>query len=238
MGDNQLSDLLFKLGAVDDPTIPPWALLLIESFRVLITEFKGLHDISKRFSELDDISATCRNTSDLLKADNIRLNHELNELRDRVDDQEQRNRNYCLILHGVDETPNESTDDVVAAVINDNLGINLSVDEIERSHRLGPLNITDNRQNLRSSKKYCRPIIVRFKFICKKIEVFKSKRALKGKQISISENLTKHRYVIYKAAMQKYCMGKVWTNDGRITTKVGERYIIINSMKDLSESNG
>ena len=54
------------------------------------------------------------------------------------------------------------------------------------------------------------------------------KRNLKGKQVSISENLTKRRYEIYKAAMNKYGLGKVWTNEGRITTEVNERYTIIN----------
>ena len=181
---------------------------------------------------MESISATCKNTSDHLKADNTRLNDELIKLRDRVDDQEQRNRNSCLLLHGVEENSDESTDDVAVAIISDNLGISINVDDIERSHRLGPFN-KENKRYLRSNKKACRPIIIRFKSIRKRQEVFKSKRALKGKQLSISENLTKHCCEIYKAAIEKYGMGKVWTNEGRITMKMGERYVTISSMIDL-----
>ena len=53
------------------------------------------------------------------------------------------------------------------------------------------------------------------------------KRNLKVKKVSISENLTKRRYEIYIAAMNKYGLGKVWTNEGRITTKVNDIYIYI-----------
>ena len=133
-------------------------------------------------------------------------------------------------MHGIEESVNESTDDLVLSVINKDLGINIRLDDIERSYRLGPIN---NWRNLRSNKTISRPIIIRFNSFRKRQEVFKRKRNLKGKQVSISENHTKRRYEIYKAAMNKYGLGKVWTNEGRIATKINGRYIIINSMDDL-----
>ena len=232
---NNLNDLLIKLDSLNDPSVPPWALLLIESFKVLIGEFKSLTDVNKRVSVLEDLNATCQNTSNLLKTENERLQKELINLHDRVDDHEQRNRNYCLLVHGVeecDETFKEDTDDIALAVFRDELGIDIGLEDIERSHRLGPFD--KKKRNLRSAKKSSRPIIVRFKSIRKRHEVFKNKRSLKGKPISISENLTKHRYAIYKAALEKFGRNKVWTYEGRVTTKVGEKYIVINSMDDLN----
>ena len=142
-----LNDLFTKLDSVNDPSIPSWALLLFESFKVIITELKVLNDVNKRINLLEDINATSINTTDKLKTENARLNDVLTKLQDRVDDHEQRNRNLCLLMHGVEEGNSENTDDLVVAVINNDLGIDITVHEIERSHRLGPIN---NRRNLRS----------------------------------------------------------------------------------------
>ena len=84
---------------------------------------------------MEDINAICKNTSDLLTAENKRLNDYLIKLHESVDVQEQRNRNLCLLMHGVEENVNESTDDLVLSVINKDLGINIRLDDIERSHR-------------------------------------------------------------------------------------------------------
>ena len=80
---------------------------------------------------------------------------------------------------------------------------------------------------------FYRPIIVRFSNYRTRQNVFSEKRKLKGKSTSISENLTKKRYELYKSAMNKFGKGKVWSSDGRIMTKVNDRYLIISSVKDL-----
>ena len=74
----------------------------------------------------------------------MRLNGDLIKLHGSVDDQEERNRSLCLLMHGVEEDVNESTNDLVFSVINKDLAINIWLDGIERSHRLGPIN---NRRN-------------------------------------------------------------------------------------------
>ena len=99
---------------------------------------------------MEDINVICKNTCDLLTAENKRLDDDLIKLHESVDDQEQRNRNLCLLMHGVEENVNESTDVLVLSAINKDFGINIRLDDIERSHRLGPIN---NRRNLRSNKK-------------------------------------------------------------------------------------
>ena len=59
-------------------------------------------------------------------------------LKARLDDHEQRGRNMCLLVHGVEETDDENTDNVVINIIKCNLEIELLKDDIVRSHRLGP----------------------------------------------------------------------------------------------------
>ena len=111
------------------------------------------------------------------------------KLQDRVDEHEQRNRNLCLLMLDVNEKyrNNENTDDLVVAVIYNVFGINITVNNIERSHRLEALN---NRRNLRSARINRTPIILRINSFCNSQEVFKAKRSWKGKQVSLPENLS------------------------------------------------
>ena len=97
--------------------------------------------------------------------ENKRFNDDSIKLHESVDDKEQRNRNSCLLLHGVEENANDNTDGLVRSVINKDSGINIKLDDIERSHRLGPIK---NRRNLRSTKNISRPIIMRFNYFRKR----------------------------------------------------------------------
>ena len=78
------------------------------------------------------------------------------------------------------------------------------------------------------------PIIIKLSNYRDRRDVFVSKKQLKGKNISISENLTKTRYVLLKAAKLKLGRGNVWSSDGRIMTKMNDRYINITSVDDLN----
>ena len=129
--------------------------------------------LQKESNEFEDINSICKHTFDLLTVENKRLNDDFIKHHESVDDEEQRNRNLCLLMHGVEENADEKTDDLVLSVINKDLG-NMRLDDRERSHRLGPFN---NRQNLRSTKNISRPIIIRFN------SFRKDKRCLKRKAI-------------------------------------------------------
>ena len=69
---------------------------------------------------------------------------------------------------------NENTEDLVVAVIYNVFGINITVNNIERNHRLEALN---NRRNLRSARINRTPIILRINSFCNSQEVFKAKRS-------------------------------------------------------------
>ena len=229
--ENELNTLIESLDAINGENVPQWALLLIKSMKGLITVFSNFNAITQRLEILESNKSIHENTSSLLQADNFKLNERIDKLELKIDDQEQRSRNACLMIHGVKENPNENTDNIALAVINDDLGLeNITIDDIERSHRVGPL--VNQRMTRANSGK--RPIIIRFTSYRKRREVFITKKRLKGKNISITENLTQIRYTLYKAAITKYGIKNVWTIDGRVTTKIDGNIKIINSTNDLA----
>ena len=123
-------------------------------------------------------------------------------------------------------------------IINTNLKVlneTVSKRDIGLSHRLGKFKQKDERQTRSVASKFRppRPIIVRLNSYNLRHEVFKVKRNLKGSRTMITENLTKKRHELLKKAIEKLGKGKVWSNDGRITTKIDNKYIVINDESDL-----
>jgi hypothetical protein len=234
MSSESIDQLLSELNH-DDPTIPAWAALIINGMKVILTELKSMNEtLNNKIEIIESDLAVSINVSSKLELETVRLNGEIVKLQTRVDDNEQRNRNLCLLIHGVVETPQEKTDDIVIDIVNNKIGVDLSVVDIERSHRLG---VPKHQRVLRSSQSRTRPrpIIFRFSSYRKRDEVFRKKKALKGEGISISENLTKSRYLLYQEAIRKLGLGKVWSQEGRIMTKYSDRYIVLTNSKDIDE---
>ena len=61
----------------------------------------------------------------------------INKLVNLVDRQEQYLRHNCLLVHGIVETNDENTDDLILKTINEKLDINNTESEIDRSHSIG-----------------------------------------------------------------------------------------------------
>ena len=202
-------DLMHKLNSVkNDESVPQWALLLIDCF-------KGFMSVV--------------NENQGLKTEIQLLRNDIAELQIRNDDYEQRSRNECLVIHGIPEaTENdarEDTDTLVCDKVNELLGVELSLNDIKRSHRLGVKKSNNNNQRATRSRsspaQICRPIIFRLQSYNKRRDIFTSKKHLKSTGITITENLTRTRYDIYRSAIAKFSKENVWTSDGRIIVKVG-----------------
>ena len=113
----------------------------------------------------------------------------------------------CLLLHGVEEQ--ENTDNIVLNVIKEHLDVELSVKDMDRSHRIG-------KSNSKSKRKL---IIVKFINYNDRREIFNNKRRLKGTGVSISESLTTGRMRQLKIARDQFGFNNVWSIDGRIMYK-------------------
>ena len=110
-------------------------------------------------------------------------------------------------MHGVEEQ--ENTDNVVLNVIKEHLDVELSVKDVDRSHRIG-------KSNSKSKRKL---IIVKFINYNDRREIFNNKRRLKGTGVSISESLTTGRMRQLKIARDQFGFNNVWSIDGRIMYK-------------------
>ena len=138
------------------------------------------------------------------------MSKKIDEITKTADKQEQYSRRNCLLIHGIEEKQDESTDDTVIKVFKDNLGVDVNINEIDRSHRLGKPNENANKH---------RPIIVKFIGYNMRSKVFNKKKLLKGKNMSITESLTPLRMEMLKKAREEYTIQNVWTSDGKIMFK-------------------
>ena len=231
-GTSNFSNYVEEVESIGNITnVPEWAKMLIGCVKNLINEIKSLNTINlEKISKLEDKTNVQDTVSKRLGEENERLRGEIELLKKAVDHNEQVSRSSNLLIHGVPEENNESTDNLCVSIIKDKLEVDVSINEISRSHRLGPPRI---KMNTRNAKPFCRPIIVKFSNIRKRLEVFHSKRKLKGSNISVTENLTQQRYKLYKEAMTKLGKHNVWTSDGRILTKTGNSFFHISSREDL-----
>ena len=214
------NDLLSKLDSVSkDESVPQWAILLIDCFKSFMTVF---------------------NENQMLKDEISELRNDVRTLQVKNDDYEQRNRNECLVIHGIPEPGDgearEDTDVVVCNQVNELLNVDLGVDDLKRSHRLGVKKLQGNTQRTTRStaSKSSRPIIFRLQSFRKRQEIFNSKKQLKGTGITITESLTRTRYDIYRAAVAKFSKENVWTSEGRIMVKLGTQKHSITTNDELS----
>ena len=140
-------------------------------FQGLLSELTIVNKVYAQIDRLESTNAVNKNIVDKLVADNIILKDELSTLRDSVDLQEQRSRNYNLVLQGVPEATNEKPDARVISILNSELQSNLEVKDLQNCHRLG----RKDDKRTRASQPRARPIIFKFKNYTDRILVFKNK---------------------------------------------------------------
>ena len=98
------------------------------------------------------------------------------------------------------------TDEVVIEFSEREMKEKWSANDIDRSHRLGK-KLTGSRP---------RHIIIKFARCNARNVIFRKKKILKGKAVSITENLTKKRITEMKVARETYGFKNVWSQDGKI----------------------
>ena len=122
-----------------------------------------------------------------------------------------------------------NTEKIVTAICKESLNINLSEDDISRSHIIGKPTRRGNIQ-----------IICKLKNWKIKNTVYQSKKKLKNSSVFITEDLTRYRQQIVQELSKAEKSKKVhsfWTNDGRIFAKLSERgnKFMIHSLEDLRD---
>ena len=72
-------------------------------------------------------------------------------LQNKSNEAEQYSRRSCLRVFGVPESREENTDEIMLQLAKEKLGINLRIEDIERSHRIGAPRKDQNNANIRHS---------------------------------------------------------------------------------------
>ena len=232
-------------GLCNDTDVPTWAKVLINIFKDLVVKRQEPDTLvqmnADKISQLEETTKAVKDEMNQMRVENRLLKIKMAALQDELDAAEQYSRRNCLIFHGLPEEQGESTSDTIMNIVHNQLNIpddvvtGVTKHDIDRSHRLGRSNKHASARQTRSATNQApRPIIVKFKGYDSRSVVFKVKRELKGSNIMITENLTKTRYALLKKCIEKLGKGKVWTYDGRITTKLSNNtYTVIDSESDL-----
>lgn len=171
---------------------------------------KHLATMNEKFCELEKKLTEKDEIINELEHNVKELSETVNVLNKQIDKQEQYSRRNCLLIHNVGEQENEDTDQLAIDTINQNMNETITLNDIDRTHRLGPVKNEGNKK---------RPIIVKFSRYYVKNKVFGKKKMLKGKNVSITESLTKTRMGELIKARNEHGFENVWTNDGRILYK-------------------
>ena len=134
----------------------------------------------------------------------------LNDMNERQDDLEQYGRRYSLRLHtDVPEEAGESTDDIILEATK-KIGVNVTLNDISRSHRVG-----------RRAGTKPRPIIFRLVSYRTRRSIYQNRKKLGG-NVFITEDLTARRAHLLFLCRQLRRADKlqyVWSVDGRVLVK-------------------
>ena len=68
---------------------------------------------------------------------NIWKAQRIDKLENSIDQQKQYSRRDCLLVHGIAETNDENTGDLVIKTINEKLDADIAENDMDRSHRIG-----------------------------------------------------------------------------------------------------
>lgn len=203
--------------------------------------------VDKRVSSLED--------------ENRRLQDHVKELRSELesvklsfaattDASEQYSRRNCLKIAGIRESDGEDTDEIVLKIAS-SLNLDLSLADIDRSHRVQPNKRNPTAESSTSaessvpaeSSTHPRDIIVKFVSYRSRNSLFRAKSQLKNNadysKVYINEALTSKRAELFKLARQLVknkasSVISAWTFDGRVHVKYsdGSRRLI-NTKQDL-----
>ncbi len=201
---------------------------LIATFRVhieTIVENVVTSVISKLTSKLDLLEDV--NTK--LCIENSELKAKVNLLELKLDDQEQYSRRNLVRISGIEEHKGENTDDLVLD-LSRKIGSNLTLTELDRTHRVG-----------KPSPNKPRDIIVKFTSYRARQELYLCRKELKDhgfEKTFINEDLTAKRSALLFSARSLTKTGHLlgaWSSDGKILIKDRNSKIIkVNTASDLT----
>ena len=191
--------------------------------------------LSTVLASIDDRLDELKNENVTLKSENEQLKKVNSQLQTSVDSLEQYSRRNSIRITGIAESAKLNTDEVVIDIAK-RANIQLDMNDIDRSHRVGPPRSGVNR-----------PILVKFTSYRPKHKIMKSRKDWYKhdskdpilKSIYVNEDLTKCRAKLFSEARtfvkSKLCK-KAWTWDGKVfVTDLNDTKHRIDTSADLNK---
>ena len=199
-------------------------------------EFEG-----RMFQMEDKISKLCKENNDLNSKVTV-LQNRLNAHDSAINDAEQYTRRWNLRLFNVKDDKNETEKETLqktCEIFNNMLKINVDPNDIECCHRIG-VHVDNRRENTRNNansqngniadgdnqdatakpKTNYRSIIVRFKDRGLRDRILAVRKELKGKDVSLSEDLTQANAKLSRDAFKHKDVFATWTINGKVFAKL------------------
>ena len=169
--------------------------------------------LNQKISEQADQISFLQGMVDSLTTKVNKLEEEAERQCHASDQVEQYSRHSVRIVNDWPEEPNEDTDQKVVDMVNQCLNIPITVNDIDRSHRVGP-----------PSNNRTRPVITKLMSYKTKAKIFKARSKLKfagirARRVHINEDLTKERSSMFQRALKlkhQHFIRDTWTTDGNI----------------------
>lgn len=189
---------------------------LLKSVIGRIEKIEGyLFETQKENDKLKEEIRQLKQEADISKDEKIQLQREceksMKTIEGKLNDLEQYDRRNNVRVTGIKDKERETAEDTIKTVIetlNSEIpGLNLEENDIDVAHRLGKFEQGKKRQ-----------IIVRLKRRMIKYKIMRQKKSLKGKNIYISEDLTKLNQEVFSSVRKKMkdVVSAAWTQDGAI----------------------
>ena len=186
----------------------------------IMNEITGVKsEITEMKTQVNDLSSVSVAVANIEK----KVDENLAKVYARLDSLEGQSRRSNIILHGVQESPQENWEQTEAnfqKVIREKLEIPDDI-RVERCHRLGR-----KRQN------GPRPIIAKLSFFKDKPRIFKQAHKLKGSRVSISEDFTKSVRDVRKKLLPHLKKAKENNRSASLSfdkLRIGDKWFIVNS---------
>ena len=91
-------------------------------------------EIKKKDEKINQLEKTIENLAEKQKS-----------LSSEIDNLEHYSRRNCLVLHGVNESNDENTNEIIIKTFSEELGVEIKEDDLDRSHKLEKLKRKDNQ---------------------------------------------------------------------------------------------
>ena len=186
---------------------------------------REIHDLNVRLD-------TIEKRANELSVENIDLRSQIKLYQNRIDkiqsnhdDLEQYSRSDNLFIHGLpfDQSPEINLQAKVVDVINKNFSrVKISEADISVAHRVGRVPVSTSSSSPPGPITKTQPVVVRFIRRSVRNDVLASRKELKGKRLSITEQLTPARNQLLKKATElvgNQQAQAAWSHDGKILLK-------------------